>query len=308
MTLNKIIREFLEHCEIEKGHSNLTIRNYEHYLGRFNEFAQDNNINEIENINLELIRNFRLWLNRQPGKNDRTLTKQTQNFHLIALRALLKYCAKRDITTLSAEKIDLADTPEREIVVLDPQEIERLLDTPSTATVTGKRDRAILELLFSTGLRLAELVSLNIENINLDSGEFSVLGKGGKIRVVFISPRAKDALHNYLKTRLDTDPALFIRQTKKTNQSLRLSPRQIERIVKAAAIKAGIAKAVHPHTLRHMFATDLLQGGADLRSVQTLLGHSSVTTTQIYTHISNPQLKKVHSTSHGKSLANEEDK
>lgn len=310
MTISKIIQDFLDHCEIEKGHSGLTIRNYHHYLNRFKDFAQENQIEEIGKVNQDLIRQYRLWLNHLPGRHNSTLNKQTQNFHLIALRALLKYCAKRDIKTYSADKIELSDTPEREITVLEPEEVERLLATPALNDLAGKRDRAILELLFSTGLRLAEIYKLNQDNLNLETGEFSVLGKGNKVRIVFISNRARDAVHDYLKARFDEDPALFIRHSKggfKNDTGLRLSARQIERIVKNTALKAGIVKDVHPHTLRHVFATDMLQGGADLRSVQTLLGHSSVTTTQIYTHITNPELKKVHKQAHGKRLKDSEE-
>lgn len=299
MKLDTIVTQFLEHCEIEKGHSALTIRNYLHYLNRFVEFAQKNNVNETSNINLELVRNYRLYLNRLPNSDNATLSRQTQNYHLIALRAFLKYCAKNDIATLPAEKIELASTPEREINVLEPEELERLLQAPK-----NWRDKAIINLLFSTGLRLHELVKLNREEINFDSGELSILGKGGKMRVVFLSDGAKDALWQYLKNRNDGDGALLIRSKKIQNNSgnLRLSARQIQRIVSNAAKRAGIVKPVHPHTLRHSFATDLLQNGADLRSVQTMLGHSSITTTQIYTHITNPQLKEVHRAFHGRKL------
>lgn len=308
MQLQKVIRQFLEHCEIEKGHSNLTLRNYNHYLNRFQKYCESENTSDIEDVDLDLIRKYRLWLNRQKGK-DGDLCKQTQNYHLIALRAMLKYCAKQDINTLPAEKIELADTPEREIEILEPEEVERLLNAPNLSNISGMRDKAIIELLFSTGLRLSEMVSLDRENVNLDTGEFSVRGKGGKIRVVFLSDRAKEFISLYLTKRNDSDGALFVRHGKggaKTEDD-RLSPRQIQRVVNIYSKKAGIMKPVHPHTLRHSFATDLLQGGADLRSVQTLLGHSSVTTTQIYTHITNPQLKEIHKKYHGKKLTYNEE-
>ena len=303
MKLDKTVRQFLEYCEIEKGHSALTIRNYNHYLGRFVNFAKEDGAEEAENINLELVKNYRLFLNRFKAQDGKELTKQTQNYHLIALRAFLKYCAKNDIKTLAAEKIELADTPEREITVLEPEEMERLLGAPKSW-----RDRAIINLLFSTGLRLHELAKLNRDEINFDTGELSILGKGGKVRVVFLSDNAKDTLWQYLKQRQDEDKALFVRIKKNRVStlprseeiSLRLSSRQIERVVTKSAKIAGIVKPVHPHTLRHSFATDLLQGGADIRSVQTMLGHSSITTTQIYTHITNPQLKEVHRKFHGR--------
>lgn len=300
MKLEQTVRKFLEYCEVGKGHSVLTIRNYQHYLNRLLQFCEQESINEVEDVNLDLIHKYRLGLNRIQQANGQPLGKQTQNYHLIALRAMLKYCAKNDIQTLPAEKIELADTPEREISILEESELQRLLEAP-----TKWRDKAILNLLFSTGLRLSELAGLNREDVNLETGEFSVKGKGGKIRVVFLSDAARDILRQYLKNRGDGDSALFTRETNRKDlarQEMRLSVRQIERVVTAAAKKAGIVKPVHVHTLRHQFASDLLRGGADLRSVQTMLGHSSVTTTQIYTHITNPQLKEVHRRFHGKQL------
>ena len=300
MRLEQLIRKFLEHCEVGKGHSNLTIRNYQHYLNRLLQFCEQENITNANEITLDVIHKYRLCLNRIAQANGEQLSKQTQNYHLIALRALLKYCAKNDIEALAAEKIELADTPEREITILETNELQRLLDAP-----VKWRDKAILQLLFSTGLRLSELAALNRDDVNFDSSEFSVKGKGGKIRVVFLSDAAKDILHEYLKSRADTDEALFVRSSKRKDlagKDLRLSARQIERVVTTAANKAGIVKPVHVHTLRHQFASDLLQNGADLRSVQTMLGHSSVTTTQIYTHLTNPQLKEVHKKFHGKKL------
>lgn len=303
MELHTIIRQFLEHCEVELGHSPLTLRNYNHYLHRFMSFCESQGCTTVDGISHDTVRTYRLWLNRQQTQGGEPLSKQTQNYHLIALRSLLKYCAKRDITTLAPEKIELADTPERELTVLDPDEVERLLNAPSPASIVGKRDRAILNILFSTGLRLRELAALNCDDVNKDTGEFSVRGKGGKIRIVFLSDVARQSIASYLAARADDDEALFVRTKKHGDDAdLRLSSRQIERIVTNTAKAAGIVKPVHPHTLRHSFATDLLHGGADLRSVQTLLGHASVTTTQIYTHVSNPQLKEVHRAFHGKKL------
>lgn len=282
--LAKLIREFLEYCEIERGHSQLTIRNYDHYLSRFLEFAEKAGVATPEKIDLELVRQWRLELNRLER-----MSRATQNYHLIALRSFLKYLAKRDIQTLAAEKIELADTPERQVTFLDENELERLLAAPDLRKPTGARDKAILEVLFSTGLRVSELANLKRTEINLDSGEFAVRGKGGKVRVVFLSDAAKQWLERYLKSRQDDTPTVFP-----------ITVRQIQRVVDGHARKAGIVKKVHPHTLRHSMATDLLQGGADLRSVQSLLGHASVTTTQIYTHVTNVQLKEVHKAFHGK--------
>ncbi|MBI4709012.1 MAG: tyrosine-type recombinase/integrase, partial [Candidatus Portnoybacteria bacterium] len=230
------------------------------------------------------------------------------NYHIIALRNFLRYLAKRDIKSLSAEKIELAKQSPRQVDFLEGDELERLLESPSGASPRALRDKALLELLFSTGLRVSELCKLNRNSVNLEKGEFSVRGKGEKIRVVFLSERAKKALRNYLNVRKDVDPALFIRYPKSKKpelamaqiKDLRLTPRSVERIVKHYATKAGITKKVTPHILRHSFATDLLTGGADIRSVQTMLGHSSITTTQIYTHITDKQLKEVYRAFHGK--------
>ena len=303
--------EFLEYLEIEKNRSQLTIRNYDHYLDRFLDWAM---IKNPEDITGELVRKFRLYLNRYKDGKGKNLKKATQDYYIIALRGFLKYLAKQDIKTLASEKVELGNTQEREVEFLEADEIKRLLESVGNKNVCSLRDRAILELLFSTGLRVSEIANLNKENINLKSGEFSVRGKGGKIRLVFISDSAKDALLNYISKRKDLDPALFIhfkkgsggRGNKDTNDknkfdlSLRLTPRSIQRIVKKYAIKAGIVKKVTPHTLRHSFATDLLMNGADIRSVQSMLGHSSITTTQIYTHITDKHLKDIHKKFHGR--------
>lgn len=282
--LAKLIREFLEYCEIERGHSTLTIRNYDHYLSRFLEFAEKAGVDAPEKIDLELVRQWRLELNRLER-----MSRATQNYHLIALRSFLKYLAKRDIATLAPEKIELADTPDREVTFLDENEVERLLNAPDLKKPTGLRDKAILEVFFSTGLRVSELANLKRADINLESGEFAVKGKGGKVRVVFLSDIARQWLGQYLKSRGDDNPIIFL-----------ITVRQIQRVVDSHARKAGIVKDVHPHTLRHSMATDLLQGGADLRSVQSLLGHASVTTTQIYTHVTNQQLREVHKAFHAR--------
>ncbi len=332
MKLSDLKKDYLEYLEIEKNRSRLTIRNYDHYLGRFLEFAQTDSPTAI---NEELIREYRLHLNRLKDKFGRNLKKQTQNYHLIALRNLLKYLAKRDVKSLAAEKIELGKMPARDVEFLEGDELLRLLKAPEGDSLKSLRDSAILELFFSTGLRLSELANLNRDSINLAKGEFSVRGKGDKIRIVFLSDDARDALKKYLVTRADIDEALFIREvrgfssrqpkTKRSfkdtlkNQSnnttdtigypivsvkesdLRLTPRSIERMVKFYAAKAGISKKVTPHQLRHSFATDLLRNGADIRSVQALLGHAHITTTQIYTHVTDKGLREIHQKFHGRS-------
>lgn len=310
MTIEQSIRRFLEHIEIEQGKSQLTLRNYEHYLTTFLHFCDQEKAKEPKDITQELVRLYRLWLNRpqkRPKKNEYVeRNKKTQNYYLIALRAYLKYLASYDILSLPPEKITLAKTEDREITFLDAEEIERLLDQPEQGTFQGKRDRAILEMLFSTGLRISELTNLDREDVHLETGEFSVRGKRGKIRVVYLSDEAKKYLERYLKLRVDDDPALFIRtqnnqeDAEQSDTSLRLTPRSVQRMVQKYTREAGIAKKVTPHVFRHSFATDLLQNGADLRSVQELLGHSSVTTTQIYTHVTNTQLQEVHRAFHSR--------
>jgi site-specific recombinase XerD len=297
-------RQFLEHLEIEKGRSLKTIENYERYLSRFILYSR---IEDVRNITEETLREYRLWLNRQnSGKKmygrEETLKKRTQNYYLIALRGFLKYLAKRGIQSLPAEKIELAKAPGRELDLISEDELDRLRRAPTHDDLTGLRDRAILELLFSTGLRVSELCSLP-RDLDYKKGEFSIRGKGEKIRVVFVSPQAKEALGVYLKERKDMDDALFIQlspRAKSSEAPLRLTPRSVERIVKKYAIIAGISKKVTPHVLRHTFATDLLQNGADLRSVQALLGHSDISTTQVYTHVTDKHLREIHSSFHDK--------
>lgn len=303
MNLEELKRQFLEHLEIEKGRSLKTVENYDRYLSRFLEFAK---ITAPGDIKDNLIREFRLWLNRQSaGKKEggapETLKKKTQNYYLIALRAFLKYLRKREINSLSPERIELAKVSERSLDLISSNELERLLKAPAGDDVKSLRDRAMLELFFSTGLRVSELCSLS-RDLDLSKDEFSVRGKGEKVRVVFLSPAAKQAVRAYLDKRVDIDDALFAQAgpgvSKK--ESLRLTPRTAERIVKHYAIKAGISKKVTPHVIRHSFATDLLSNGADLRSVQALLGHANITTTQIYTHVTDTHLRDVHRKFHGK--------
>lgn len=308
MDLIKAVQQFLQYCELEKGHSALTIRNYKQYLGRFTIWAEKQKLTHPENITDDTIREYRLFLNRLKDKHDNSLKKITINYHLIALRSFLKFLSKKDITALAPEKIELADTDDREISFLAPEEVELLLHSPVPKTLQGLRDRAILETLYSTGLRIDELINLKREQINIDRGEFAVLGKGGRIRLVFLSRRAKYYLKKYLDTRHDKDIYVFIRYGRKKNpqldiipdKPLRLSARSIQRQIHNYAVKAGITKPVTPHVLRHSFATDLLSNGADIRAVQSLLGHASITTTQIYTHLTNPQLRDIHKTFHNR--------
>lgn len=298
MNAESMKREFLEYIEIERGRAVKTIENYDHYLDRF--FRQMN-IKEVSDITESNIREFRLWLNRQPGVEG-SMKRRTQNYYLIALRAYLKYLRKRDIPALSPEKIELAKLPERSLDLISPVELERLMTAASGTDEKSLRDRAILELFFSTGLRVSELCSLD-NDLDLSRDEFSVRGKGDKVRVVFLSPTAKNAVKSYLAVRKDMEEALFVNIPKVGNGKKtpsRLAPRSIERMIKIYAAKAGITKKVTPHVLRHSFATDLLSNGADIRSVQQLLGHASISTTQIYTHVTDAHLREVHRKFHSR--------
>lgn len=320
MTLTDLKRRFLEYLEIERGRSLKTIENYDRYLTRFIEFSKKNGRSDApSSISDDIVREFRLWLNRQPGTakgsaksgvyggpSAETMKKRTQNYYLIALRAFLKYLARTNVKAMPADRIELAKVGMREIDLMNSEELQRLLDAPDTNTLKGLRDKAILELLFSTGLRVSELCSLPRE-FNLNRDEFSIRGKGEKVRVVFLSDRAKDALRAYLDKRDDMDDALFAQVAGKAGKkmldkkdTLRLTPRSVERVVAYYARKAGIDRKVTPHVIRHSFATDLLSNGADLRSVQTMLGHASITTTQVYTHVTDKHLREVHKKFHGK--------
>ncbi len=301
--INDLKQDFLEYVEIEKGRSVKTVENYDHYLKRFLEFSK---LKNAEDITENVMRGYRLWLNRQVGGNNRktgeALKKKTQNYHLIALRAFLKYMSKRGVKTLSPEYIELAKVGDRHLDLITHDELTRLREAPKGSSVKELRDKAILELLFSTGLRVSELCSLS-RDLDLGSDEFSIRGKGEKIRLVFLSPDAKAAIKKYLDKRTDVDDALFVKVEKKEKakgKEMSLTPRSIERIVKQYAIKAGISKKVTPHVIRHCFATDLLSNGADLRSVQMLLGHANIGTTQIYTHVTDSHLKKIHKEFHNR--------
>ena len=293
-------RQFLEYIEIEKGRSLNTVENYDRYLSRFATMA---NIKKITDITEERIREFRLTLNRAPGVKVRgqasaTMKKNTQNYYMIAIRSFLKYCRKRNIEALTPDAIELAKTGARHLDLISLDELQRLLKAPDTTTLKGLRDKALLELFFSTGLRLSELCSLN-RDLDLSKDEFSIRGKGEKVRVVFLSHDAKEAIRAYLKMRKDMAEPLFVNSSR-NNTAGRLTPRSIERTVRHYAIKAGISKKVTPHVLRHSFATDLLSNGADIRSVQMMLGHANIATTQVYTHITDKQLREVHKKFHSK--------
>lgn len=309
MNLEDLIQDFLEYCEIEKGHSELTIRNYEHYLNRFLEFLQEGRARSVspKSITTDKLRSYRLYLNRLSGEEGQ-MKKITQNYHLIAVRAFLKYLSKRDIPSLAPEKIELADFNRKQISFLEPKEIEDLLSAPikfNQKEAVAARDVAIMESLFSTGLRVSELCNLDRDQINLTRREFSVRGKGGKDRVVFISPSAASAISKWLSFRKDSAKPLFThfagtKDDEDGGEFMRLTPRSVQRLISKYSKIAGITKKVTPHVLRHSFATDLLINGADIRSVQAMLGHSSITTTQMYTHITDQQLREVHKAFHGK--------
>lgn len=304
--LERLAAQFLQYLEIEMSRSPRTVRSYTEVLGSFFDWGQ---LRQARDITAERVRSYRVFLNRKVSQRGTALKPVTQAYHAIVIRTFLKYLAKQDISTLPAEKVEIGRVPERQVDFLEDDELERLLTAPEGDGLRARRDRAILELLFSAGLRVSELTALDRDQVNLKKDEFSVRGKGGKVRIVFLSPSAKGALEGYLDHRTDIDPALFVSHLKKGltprqvrhRESARLSARSVERLVAYYAKKAGIVKDVHPHTLRHSFATDLLRNGADIRAVQTMLGHASITTTQIYTHVTNERLKEIHQTFHGKS-------
>lgn len=302
MYITDLINDFLESLEVEAGRSRYTTRNYELYLERLVEYGGE----ELKpsDIDDEWLRKYRLWLNRYQTPQKKGLSVTTQTYHLIALRGFLKYLAKRKIKSLDPTLVELPRNHRPQVTFLHVDEIEAILNQIPVDTETGLRDRAILELLFSTGLRISELIALNRDSVNLERKEFMVRGKGQKDRPVFVSESAALAVADYLSERKDSLPALFLNNSK--NQPLagtsgdyrRLTPRSVERIINKYVRAAGITKHVTPHTLRHSFATDLLMNGADLRSVQSLLGHSDISTTQIYTHVTDPHLREIHEKFH----------
>lgn len=303
MKAAKAIEEYLDYLAIERGRSKKTIQNYRHYLIRLIDYAGDI---DVSDINSDLVRKWRVWLHELGSDRSDELSKSTQNYHLIALRNFLKFCHKRDIPALAPDQIELATVKRSKISFLDSDELQRLLKQPNTLSESGLRDKAILELLFSSGLRVSELVGLDKTHVNLERREFMVRGKGQKDRPIFVSADASEWLKLYLNKRTDNLSPLFISYSGKSESNnsgdyRRLTPRSIQRLVAKYALLAGITKKVSPHSLRHSFATDLLMNGADIRSVQTMLGHSNIATTQIYTHITDPHLKKVHEKYHSKT-------
>lgn len=293
--------EYVEHLEVERGRSSKTAENYDHYLGRLIEFA---GMIDVVDITSELVRKYRLWLNRYTNEQGEPLSIITQSYHLIALRGFLAYCAKRDIETLSPAKIELPKVVRKQVTFLTPDEVQTMLDaTANTSGISGLRDQAIIELLFSSGLRVSELTELNRDHINTKRREFMVRGKGQKDRAVFISQSAASAVEKYLEAREDNIPPLFLNHSRNNITSTsgdyrRLSPRSIQRMINKYARLAGITKHVTPHTMRHGYATDLLRNGADIRSVQTMLGHADISTTQVYTHVTDQHLREVYEKFH----------
>lgn len=312
--VEKLKQDFLDYLEVEKNRSAKTVRNYDFYLSRF---LQQSGVKTAKDITLPSVKKFRVWLNRlENARGGEGLSKRTQNYHVIALRSFLKYLSKVDVATLAAEKIELAKEPDRQVEFLEPEEIDRLLEAPlvmkdgitetNTPSLIQLRDKALLELLFSTGLRVSEAAGLTTDMVNLKRDEFTVRGKGSKLRVVFLTDSAKEWLKRYLDARDTASLYLFISHDRAKGKGARqtedtpLTPRSIERLISKYARAAGIMKHVTPHTMRHSFATDLLQNGADIRSVQSMLGHSSITTTQIYTHVTDKRLKEIHKKFHDK--------
>ena len=300
MYTSELILDYIEHLEVEGGRSAKTAENYRLYLERFIEFSNDITVDKISS---EIVRKYRLWLNRYKNHDEEELAIITQSYHLIALRGFLTYLSKRDIPSLSPEKIELPKVNRKQVTFLHYDEVARMLDSIPLNSEKGLRDRAIIELLFSSGLRVSELVNLNRDHINTNRREFMVRGKGQKDRPVFISKAAAERVEDYITARLDNLPPLFLSYSRNNSVDTsgdyrRLSTRSIQRIINKYARLAGITKHVSPHTMRHSFATDLLMNGADLRSVQSMLGHSNISTTQVYTHVTDEHLREVHERFH----------
>lgn len=302
----KKIDEFLEYLQVERGSSPLTIRDYKHYLTRFvNWMTKEGIREELSDINPDVIRRFRVYLTNLPGENKPQMTRRTQAYHVIALRSFLKWLIRNDFSVMAPDKIELPKIEERQVKFLSGEQVDRLLNAPSISTIQGKRDKAILEMLFSTGLRVSELTKLNRDKVDLDRREFGIIGKGGKARVVFLSQRATDWLIKYLNERDDHYKPLFIHHKGISapgtpDEKMRLTVRSVQRMVKKYSHKMKLPVEVTPHVMRHSFATDLLMAGADIRSVQEMLGHKNISTTQIYTHVTNKQLRDIHEAFHGK--------
>lgn len=303
-SLPELIDQFLEYLEIEKNSSKLTVRDYRHYLKIFERwFGIHMKDKSVQDIDLTVVRKYRVFLSQRTDQRGKTLKKVTQNYYVIALRSFLRYLIKNDIQTLEPSKIDLPKTESRSLKFLEREQVDRLVSQPDTSKEEGMRDRAIMELLFSTGLRVSELAKLNHDQINFERREFGVIGKGGRARIVFISDRAADWVKRYLEMRKDRYKPLFIRYSggvieENHGEKMRLTVRSIERVIKKYVKAARLPVDATVHTMRHSFATDLLTNGADLRSVQEMLGHKNIATTQIYTHITNKQLREVHKSFH----------
>jgi len=298
---------FLEYLEVERGSSPLTIRNYKHYLGRLvNWLSQEGIRMKLIDINPEVIRQFRVYLSRLPGSRGQgTMSRKTQGYHVIALRSFLRFLIRNDYKVMSPDKIDLPKIAERQVKFLTGEQVDRLLNAPSLSKINGKRDKAILEVLFSTGLRVSELVGLDRDKVDLERREFGVVGKGGKARIVFLSKRAADWIDKYLQARKDRFKPLFISHKGKvevttSDEKPRLSARSVQRMIKKYVKKIKLPVDATPHVLRHSFATDLLMAGADIRSVQEMLGHKNIQTTQVYTHVTHKHLRDIHAAFHGK--------
>lgn len=304
-TLEKLIQHYLEHLEVERQVSAYTIRNYLHYLIRFGDwFLRENPNASVDKITLPIITQYRLYLSRYSDEKGKTLSRVTQAYHIIAIRSFLKWLIKTDHQVLAPEKIDLPKGESHSLKYLTVEQIEQLMNQPKLSTKQGLRDRAMLETLFSTGLRVSELTALNRDQVNLERREFGVMGKGRKLRVVFLSHRAVDWLERYLATRDEAWEPVFIRYSRQKEdpttlgESMRLSPRSVQRMVEKYRKAARLPVPITPHGIRHSFATDLLSKGAGLREVQEMLGHKNVATTQIYTHVTNPRLKEIHDKYH----------
>jgi len=306
MALASYVSDFLDYLRVEKGSSPLTLRNYEHYLSRLINWMDNEKIPlQLSSITGKNVSKYRLYLSKLTDGRGGVLASKTQGYHIIALRSFLKWLNKHDHKVMAADKLELPKVKDRQVSFLSGEQVNRLLSAPSLSSIVGKRDKAILELLFSTGLRVSELCKLNRDKIDLDRREFGITGKGGRSRVVFLSTRASEWISLYLAARKDHYNPLFVRHKGKidptlNDEKMRLSPRSVQRLVKKYARKVKIPVEVTPHVLRHSFATDLLIAGADLRSVQEMLGHKNVATTQIYTHVTNKHLKEVYEQYHGK--------